>query len=132
MNRAVISVGSNIDPFSNIVKAVKLLGQIVNILAQAPQVKTKPIGILNQRDFINGAFLIETSMAQTALKDQLKEIEKQLGRVKQVEKFGPRTIDLDIAVWNGQIVDKDFYERDFLRDAILILWPDLKREGNKE
>ena len=126
MNRAVIGVGSNIDPYSNIDKAARLLGQTVKVLQKSALVQTKPIGIIDQPDFVNGAFLIETEYQQGVLKDFLFRVEEKLGRTRAVDKFGPRTIDLDIIVWNGTIVDKDFYARDFLRQAVLTLWPDLK------
>jgi len=41
-----------------------------------------------------------------------------MGRDRTVAKFGPRCIDLDIAVWNGEIVDKDYYTRDFLKKSV--------------
>ena len=53
-------------------------------------------------------------------------MEKDLGRVASAERFGPRTIDLDIVVWNGKVVDKDFYSRDYLKESVLELLPDLQ------
>ena len=41
-----------------------------------------------------------------------------MGRVKSANKFGPRVIDLDIVVWNGEVTDEDYYSREFLRDAV--------------
>jgi len=57
------------------------------------------------------------------LKRRLREIESGLGRVRTANKNGPRTIDLDILVWNGEVVDADVYERGFLRDSIIELLP---------
>jgi 2-amino-4-hydroxy-6-hydroxymethyldihydropteridine diphosphokinase len=48
----------------------------------------------------------------------LRLMEDRLGRVRTANKFGPRTIDLDIVVWNGEIVNADYSERDFVRDAV--------------
>lgn len=125
MNIAVISVGSNIDPEINIEKARSLLAGEHELLGESSFVRTKPIGYLEQPDFINGAFLISTEMEQGALERNLKKIERALGRVKSAIKFGPRTIDLDIVVWNGKVVDRDFYERDFVRNACFELLPEL-------
>jgi 2-amino-4-hydroxy-6-hydroxymethyldihydropteridine diphosphokinase len=80
--------------------------------------KTKPIGIENQPEFTNGAVKIKTSLNQENLTVLLKSIEDQMGRDRTVAKFGPRNIDLDIVVWNGEIVDDDYYTRDFLQNSV--------------
>lgn len=116
-NISIISIGSNIDAESNIENTLVLLGQEVKILKVSSLVKTRPIGIENQPDFTNGAVKIETYLDVDNLKLLLKEIEDKLGRDRTQPKFGPRTIDLDIVVWNGEIVDNDYYTRDFLRKA---------------
>jgi 7,8-dihydro-6-hydroxymethylpterin-pyrophosphokinase len=41
-----------------------------------------------------------------------------MGRDRTGPKFGPRCIDLDIVVWNGEIVDEDYYTRDFLQKSV--------------
>ena len=128
MNRAVIGVGSNIDPFSNIKCAAKLITGPAKLLSQSLLVQTKPIGPQNQPDFTNCAFLLETGLDQSELKVFLKNIEDKLGRLRSGDKFGPRTIDLDIVVWNGEVIDQNFYERDFLRESVLKLLPDLKEK----
>ena len=117
-NTAVIGIGSNIDPEANIAKMLKILGEEVKIQKVSSLVKTKPIGIENQPDFINGAAKIETPMIKEELNQLLKMIERELGRTREGPKFGPRTIDLDIVIWNGEIVDEDYFSRDFLRKSI--------------
>ncbi len=57
------------------------------------------------------------------MKTRLREIESGLGRVRTGNKNGPRTIDLDILVWNGEVVDDDVYEREFLKTSIRELLP---------
>ena len=49
-----------------------------------------------------------------------------LGRQPGKHHYGPRTIDLDLVVWNGEIIDEDLYTRDYLREAVLAVWPELK------
>lgn len=117
-NSVIISIGSNIDAESNIEKMLILLGQEVNILKVSRLVITKPIGIENQSDFTNGAVKIATPLEKDKLNKLLKSIEDQLGRDRTAAKFGPRSIDLDIVVWNGEIVDNDYYSRDFLRHTV--------------
>lgn len=118
MNIAIISIGSNIDAEKNIARMLKILGNEVEIQKISTLVKTKPIGIENQPDYTNGAVKIETNRNRKELKRLLKAIEDQLGRDRSAPKFGPRTMDLDIMVWNGEIVDEDYYERDFLQKCV--------------
>jgi len=128
MNIAVISVGSNIEPEKNVSKAASLLEKEQKLLQRSAFITTKPIGSAEQLDFLNGAFLVATELDIQGLKRSLRRIERKMGRVRQAEKYSPRIIDLDIVVWNGEVVDKDFYERDFLRNAVLEVYPQLNNK----
>ncbi|HEX9879659.1 MAG TPA: 2-amino-4-hydroxy-6-hydroxymethyldihydropteridine diphosphokinase [Candidatus Binatia bacterium] len=129
MNRAVIGIGSNIRPEDNIDEAILRMSRAHRILKKSRFVATPPIGSREQPDFVNGAILIETSMERDALKTWLRNVEAGLGRVRSEDKNAPRTIDLDIVVWSGEIVDEDVYARDFLRRAVQEVCPGLKLEG---
>lgn len=122
-NIAAIGVGSNIEPEKNIEKAKSLLFEKFNLKTFSKFVKTKPIGVSGQPDFLNGAVLIETDLGRIEVISILKEIEKKMGRAASEDKFGPRTIDLDLVVWNGEVAHPDFYSRDFLRAAIQEIMP---------
>ena len=124
-NTAVIGLGSNIEPELNIELARRELAHAVNVLKASSFVETEPVGYKNQNAFLNGALLVETPLEAEELKDLLRRLEKKLGRVRNENKFGPRTIDLDILVWNGEVYDNDVYMREFLRYSILELIPDL-------
>ena len=125
MNQAVIAVGSNIDPVRNIKKASTLLSKSQKFVRESAFARTEPILYENQPDFMNGAFLIETELPLDDLVKWLKSVEKQLGRKPSENKYGPRPIDLDVVVWNGELIGKDFYERDFVKKAVLELLPSI-------
>ena len=125
MNIAVISVGSNIEPEANIEKARRRLADSQKLLGVSAFVRTPPIGNLEQPDFLNGALLISTGLDQPGFIKLLKEIENELGRLRTADKYGPRSIDLDLVVWNGRVIDEDFYSRSFVRDAVVELLPEL-------
>lgn len=125
MNTVVIGVGSNIDPHQNIEKARELLRRDHLFISESSFVTTAPIGYSQQADFINGAFLIRTSLDKNQLKSYLTRIEDSLHRHRTENKNGPRTIDLDIVVWNGTVVDQDYYTRPFLRHAVHEVVPEL-------
>ncbi len=126
MNQAIIAVGSNIDPDKNIGTALEEIRKHLALQAESSFIRTKPIGNLEQPDFLNGALLVETKKLYSELKNWLKQVEIKLGRNRNDGKYGPRTIDLDIVVWNHDIVDNNVYEREFLKKAVFELLPDLK------
>jgi 2-amino-4-hydroxy-6-hydroxymethyldihydropteridine diphosphokinase len=117
-NTAIISIGSNIDAGNNIRRMIDILAMETEVIKVSRLVKTKPIGIKEQPDFTNGAVKVTTAHSRENLNQFLKSIEDQLGRNRTALKFGPRTIDLDIVVWNGEIVDTDYYTRDFLKNSV--------------
>lgn len=118
MNIAIIGIGSNIDAEENIARMLIILGSEVKVEKVSAFIKTKPIGITDQPDFTNGAVKVSTGLGRAELEDVLKSIEDRMGRVRTAPKFGPRNIDLDLAVWNGEIVDDDYYTRDFLKKSV--------------
>ena len=122
-NRAVVSLGSNIRPESNIPEARKRIAERFRVLAESRFVRTEPIGPPGQPVYVNGAVLLETRLDRRDLERELKDIEMRLGRVRTADKFAPRTIDLDIAVWNGRVVEPYVHEREFLKKAIDEVWP---------
>lgn len=117
-NTCIIGVGSNINAEENIRKMLALLGSSVKILKISSFIKTKPLGLEGQPDFTNGALKIETPLSKEGLKSLLVSIENQLGRNRQTPKSGPRTMDLDIIIWNGEVADEDYYSRDFLQKSV--------------
>jgi 2-amino-4-hydroxy-6-hydroxymethyldihydropteridine diphosphokinase len=126
LNTVIIGMGSNINPRLNIRKAKQLLARQFHLAAESKFVRTKPIGLKKQNDFLNGAVLITTPLSRSRLKLDLKQIEARLGRNVSARKhYGPRTIDLDILVWNGEVVGRDFYNREFTRKSVFELMPGL-------
>ena len=97
---------------------LELLKQKVDVINLSAFIQTKPIGITNQPDFTNGAVKIQTELSEKILKKLLKQIEDQLGRDRSQPKFGPRCIDLDIVIWNGEVVDPEYYTRDYLKKSV--------------
>lgn len=117
-NTCIIGIGSNIEPEKNIREAMKIIGAEHELIMVSGLITTSPLGIKDQPDFLNGAAKIRTSVSEEEFVKYLKSVEERLGRDRSLPKFGPRTIDLDIVIWNGRIVDDDYYERDFLRDLV--------------
>ena len=125
-NKVVIGVGSNIEPSKNINEAQNAIANQFKLIKTSSVIETEPIGCLDQDNFLNCAFLIETDMDYETLKTWLKDLENKLGRIRIENKYGPRTIDLDIVVWNHKVIDNDVSEREFLKNSIVELLPNLK------
>lgn len=100
-----IGLGSNLDDrFSYLQKAVELIEQssLCRIIKISSVYETKPFGIKDQGNFLNGVIAIETELELHALLDFLKGIEQQLGRKKR-EKWECREIDLDILFFDDLV-----------------------------
>ena len=121
MNTVALSLGSNIDKEQNLPEAVRLLremcvpvtsvtstGSVTEVtsilLAVAPVYETAPTGLLNQPNFFNTAVLIQTPLSAAEVKETIiGAIETKLKRVRQDDKNAPRTIDIDIALFNNGV-----------------------------
>ena len=126
MNSVVVGIGSNINPQEHVEEALSLLAYEHSLVQVSSLIYTKPIGRADQPNYLNGSALIRTPLTQDAFNQYLKDLERRLGRVHTADKYGPRTIDLDIVIWNGMIVNDDFLNRDFVRKSVLELLPELE------
>lgn len=114
MISTIISVGSNIDSHKNCEAAREILQSETCFSDYAKYIVTSPWGYKDQADFLNGAFWLETESDFETFNAYLKTIEKRLDRTKHGNKAGPRTIDLDIVIWDNVIIVDDFYDKDFV------------------
>jgi 2-amino-4-hydroxy-6-hydroxymethyldihydropteridine diphosphokinase len=105
--RVYLSLGSNIDPEHNLRRAVDLLREHCDVLAVSHAYRTPPQGFTDQADFLNMAVHLATSLSPAALKSGVLEmIEWELKRVRDPNnKNAPRTIDLDISLWDDAVLE---------------------------
>jgi len=129
MKKAVISVGSNISPQGNIKAAERLLREEQVLLKSSAFTLTAPVPPAFGADYLNGAFLIETALEIKALEIYLKDVEDRLGRVRSKNRYAPRTMDLDIIIYDGRIVDEDYFSYAFVKNAVDELLPDLNKSS---
>ncbi len=100
MSLAVVGLGSNLGNRAEfLARAIEALRAVYPIVARSAVYETDPIGP-DQPDYLNTAVAIETSDDPNAILDQLLRIERELGRVRN-ERWGPRTIDLDLLWVDG-------------------------------
>jgi len=121
----VISFSSNIEPEMNVSRAVAEISRTCEVVRQSKRERAKAIGAVDQADSLSGAIHVRTHLTKGQLHDWLRLLEQQLGQTRTDDRSTPRTIDLDIVIWNGQVVDPDVYRREFLKEAVRELWPGL-------
>ena len=108
MTRAFIAVGSNINPAENVLEAIDRLAEQTRVVAVSTVYRTEPLGRPEQPPYYNCVAEIETEIPPLALKQQvLRRVEADLGRERGEDKYAPRTIDLDLVVYDDLIVDTD-------------------------
>jgi 2-amino-4-hydroxy-6-hydroxymethyldihydropteridine diphosphokinase len=102
LNQVFISLGSNIDPETNLPAAVELLRRFGDVTAVSAVYETLPVGFCDQPNFLNAAILLETDRSLDQIREVVvPEIEQALHRVRDPARLdGPRTIDLDVLLFN--------------------------------
>ena len=104
---AIISIGSNISPQDNVKAALSLLMQQARVTAVSTFYRTEPIDRPQQDHYFNGVFEIETDLAPQDIKPCLLEpIETQLGRERTEDPYAPRTMDLDLILYNDVVLNQ--------------------------
>lgn len=106
MDNVFISMGSNLgDKIGNCRRAVNEIAGFCEVIRVSSLYETEPVGKEDQPNFINCVSQIETNLSPHKLLKKLNSIEEKLGRVRH-EKWGPRTIDLDIIFYNDLIINE--------------------------
>ncbi len=123
MNQAYLILGSNINPDENIPKALNYLRDSFILKQVSSTWRTRSIGI-EAPDFYNTAAEIETELDAYLLKEQcLCHIEEVMGRVRLPDKNAPRTIDIDIVIFNNKVLDTNIFTMEHLALPLADLLP---------
>ena len=120
-------------------RALELLGSSpgVRVVAVSRLRETDPVGLLDQPRFVNGAAAVETELDPRALLERLLAVERELGRTRRGPRFGPRTIDLDLLLFEDLVIDEAglrvphprLHERRFVLEPLAELDPGLEVPG---
>ncbi|KAL8748422.1 MAG: hypothetical protein Q9199_008203, partial [Rusavskia elegans] len=107
-SRVFVALGSNIGNRVGMIEqaCTEMARRGLTVRNTSSLYETEAMYKTDQQPFVNGACEIETTFTPMELLDQLKGIENSLGRVKTVEN-GPRSIDLDILLFDDRLVNED-------------------------
>lgn len=139
MNNAVLGLGSNVgDRMSNLRKAITALSRIpeTKLVRISNIYETKPVGYLEQDDFLNLNIMIETNLSPSTVLGACLGIESCLGRVRNI-KDGPRKIDIDLLIYESVRMETfeltlphpRILERAFVLKPLLDLYPSGRAPG---
>ncbi|TMP43562.1 2-amino-4-hydroxy-6-hydroxymethyldihydropteridine diphosphokinase [Pseudoalteromonas citrea] len=136
MNTVYIGLGANLDdPIAQLHNAVDALRSLAQcqLITVSKFYASKPMGPQDQPDYVNAVAKLSTSLAPEALLDSLQKIELEQGRQRKSERWGPRTLDLDILLFANDIINTPrlvvphygLCQREFVVYPLLELEPEL-------
>ncbi len=123
-HKVYLSIGSNIDPETNLPRAIDLLAQYGQVQAVSSAWESHAVGSSGP-NFLNASALLLTNIEPGELKDRLvNPVESALGRVRTKDKNAPRTIDVDVVMVDGEAFNLDRWDSAFVLLPISELLPD--------
>ncbi|MBC8503941.1 MAG: 2-amino-4-hydroxy-6-hydroxymethyldihydropteridine diphosphokinase [Chloroflexi bacterium] len=125
-----VELGGNIRPESCLPKAVDELLKRFELLQTSQVWETPPVGCEGCDNFLNAAALIQTNLSPDELKAIFRQMEREMGRVRTDDKFAPRTIDIDILVYDGEVIEPEIWEYAHLAVPVAELIPMLENVDN--
>ena len=129
---AYLNLGSNIQPEINLVKAVELLHEYGDVLQISGAWESKSVGAEGP-NYLNACVLFKTTMTQVDLKENIiRPIEAQLGRSRNDNKHAPRTIDIDIVLFDDKPYNDKFWRFAFVIVPLAEIHPEYQNPIDQE
>ena len=137
MTEAYIALGANLgDRERTLGQAVEAIDTLAStrVTARSALIETEPVGPIEQGSYLNGVIRIETGLDAPALLTELLKIEASLGRDRsRAERWGPRTVDLDLLIFGEAQIELPglcvphprIAERLFVLEPLCEIAPDL-------
>jgi len=140
MRRAYVGIGANLGDCERMLRAaVDALAaeEGIEVVSVSTLRETEPVGVGGQPRFLNGAAELETTLTARELLDRLLALEQRFGRVRIPGEHGPRTLDLDLLLYGGEVIDEPgltvphprLHERRFVLEPLAELAPGLVVPG---
>ncbi|MCL9773421.1 2-amino-4-hydroxy-6-hydroxymethyldihydropteridine diphosphokinase [Vibrio methylphosphonaticus] len=138
-----IAIGSNLsDPVAQALDAMEALKSLPKstVIHCSSLYSSTPMGPANQPDYINAVVKIQTELTPLELLDCTQAIELEQGRVRKDERWGPRTLDLDLILYGNEVIDSErltvphygMKEREFVLYPLAEITPNLQLPDGTE
>ncbi|MGF1775340.1 2-amino-4-hydroxy-6-hydroxymethyldihydropteridine diphosphokinase [Vibrio nomapromontoriensis] len=138
-----IAIGSNLsDPVAQALDAMEALKSLPksSVIQCSSLYSSTPMGPANQPDYINAVVKIQTELTPLELLDCTQAIELEQGRVRKDERWGPRTLDLDLILYGNEVIDSErltiphygMKEREFVLYPLAEITPNLQLPDGTE
>jgi len=126
VHQVYLSLGSNIEPVQNLPKALDLLRQQGEVLKISNAWESEAVGS-DGPNFLNACVLFRTPLLQEELKEKvIHPIESTLGRKRTADKYAPRTIDIDIVLFDDQLLNDKFWKQAFVVLPLAEIYPEYR------
>lgn len=129
---AYLNLGSNIQPEINLLRAVELLHEYGDVLKVSSAWESRAVGAEGP-NYLNACVLFKTEFLQVELKETIiRPIEARLGRRRSENKFSPRTIDIDIVLFDEKPYNDKFWKYAFVIVPLAEIHPDYMNPITRE
>lgn len=143
MSRVYIGLGSNLaEPQQQLTAALDALRALPECewVGVSSFYLSDPLGPADQPRYMNAVAALDCALSPLALLDALQQIEQQQGRERKAERWGPRTLDLDILLFGNQILQEErltvphyhMHARAFVLYPLAELAPDLQLPDGRD
>jgi len=132
MHQVYLSLGSNIQPRLNLPRAIELLNAYGEIRKVSQAWESVAVGS-DGPNFLNACVLFATPLSQGGVKEKaVQSIEAALGRERSADKNAPRTIDIDIVLFDEQLCDAKYWNQAFVVVPLAQIHPEYRNPGTQE
>ncbi len=132
LHQACFLIGSNIDPVKNTRLAIQLICTRISIHNISSVYETKAMGSEGP-NFLNCAIWVETGLSREELvKEVIAPVETELGRIRTANKNAPRTIDIDLIIFDGNILDDNLWTYPYLAITVSEVLPETFSKATRE
>jgi len=118
MNKALLSIGTNEEREKNLSLCHRFLDKEFGDIHYSKTSVTSPYGTTYKKDFLNQLALIYTEKEREEVAFLLKNAEKEIGRKAADKNKGIVKIDIDLVIWNDEVLKPADISRDYIADLL--------------
>lgn len=118
MNKALLSIGTNENKEANLALCHQLLNNVFEEIHYSETSITEPYGVKYHNDFLNQLAIAYTEKGKEDICQRLKKIEKEMGRNASDKETGMVIIDIDLVIWNEEILKPTDITRSYIADLL--------------